>query len=64
MLYLWSILSFARLKTTLTTMAKERSCFHVVYVLSEELNRNDDWDGERGFIHLSIDKFLDKGVRR
>jgi len=38
--------------------------FHVVYALSDEVNENGNWDGERGFIHLSVDKYLESGVRR
>jgi Na+-transporting NADH:ubiquinone oxidoreductase subunit F len=45
-------------------LAQEHPSFHVVYALSEELNGNDEWDDERGFIHLSVDKYLEEGVRR
>lgn len=45
-------------------LAHEHPSFHVVYALSEGLNGNDEWDGERGFIHLSVDKYLEEGVER
>ena len=38
--------------------------FHVVYALSDELIENEAWDGETGFIHLSVDKMLEVGVER
>ena len=36
----------------------------VVYALSDPLEPHERWDGERGFIHLSVDKHLDPGVPR
>jgi Na+-transporting NADH:ubiquinone oxidoreductase subunit F len=45
-------------------LAKTHPNFHVVYALSDEMNENDEWDGERGFIHLSVDKYLEPSVRR
>jgi len=38
--------------------------FHVVYALSDALEPGEQWDGETGFIHLSVDKYLEPGVRR
>ncbi len=38
--------------------------FHVIYALSEELDENETWDGGTGFIHLSVDKYLEAGVSR
>ena len=35
----------------------------MIYALSDELN-GDPWDGETGFIHLSVDKYLESGVAR
>lgn len=37
---------------------------HVVYALSEPGPEDADWDGETGFIHLSVDKHLDRGGQR
>lgn len=45
-------------------LAQEHSSFHVVYALSDDLDENGDWPGERGFIHLSVDRYLETGVRR
>jgi Na+-transporting NADH:ubiquinone oxidoreductase subunit F len=45
-------------------LAKERPNFHVVYALSDELGEDEKWDGETGFIHLSVDKCLEAGVER
>ncbi|MFQ6034375.1 MAG: NADH:ubiquinone reductase (Na(+)-transporting) subunit F [Sedimentisphaerales bacterium] len=38
--------------------------FHVVYALSDELKPDEQWNGETGFIHLAVDKYLDSGRRR
>ena len=38
--------------------------FKVIYALSDELGPDEQWDGETGFIHLSVDKMLEAGVRR
>jgi Na+-transporting NADH:ubiquinone oxidoreductase subunit F len=45
-------------------LAREHPNFHVVYALSEEPGEDGEWDGERGFIHLSVDKYLGPGIRR
>lgn len=38
--------------------------FHVFYALSDELGPEEKWDGETGFVHLSVDKYLEAGVAR
>jgi len=38
--------------------------FHVIYALSDELKPEEKWDGETGFIHLAVDKYLEHGVPR
>ena len=45
-------------------LAQNHPNFHVVYALSEELTPGEEWDGETGFIHLSVDKYIVPGVRR
>jgi Na+-transporting NADH:ubiquinone oxidoreductase subunit F len=45
-------------------LADKHPNFHVVYALSEELPPEEVWHGETGFIHLSVDKHLQPGVRR
>jgi Na+-transporting NADH:ubiquinone oxidoreductase subunit F len=45
-------------------LAKKYPNFHVVYALSDKLGEDEKWDGETGFIHLSVDKHLEPGVRR
>jgi Na+-transporting NADH:ubiquinone oxidoreductase subunit NqrF len=45
-------------------LQEEHPNFHVVYALSDPLGPEEQWDGETGFIHLSVDKFLDAGVKR
>ena len=32
--------------------------------MSDPLEPDEQWDGETGFIHLSVDKLLDPGVAR
>jgi Na+-transporting NADH:ubiquinone oxidoreductase subunit F len=36
----------------------------VVYALSDALAAGEDWDGETGFVHLSVDKALQHPARR
>ena len=36
----------------------------VVYALSDPLRPGETWDGETGFIHLSVEKLLEPGVKR
>lgn len=38
--------------------------FHVIYALSDQLGPDEKWDGEMGFIHLSVDKCLEAGLPR
>jgi len=38
--------------------------FHVVYALSDELADGGRWEGETGFIHLAVDKYLEAGIAR
>jgi Na+-transporting NADH:ubiquinone oxidoreductase subunit F len=45
-------------------LAEKHPNFHVVYALSDELTNGDVWDGETGFIHLSVDKHLEAGIAR
>jgi len=45
-------------------LAAKHPSFHVVYALSDPLEPDEPWDGETGFIHLSVDKCLDPGVKR
>ncbi|MHC4510446.1 MAG: FAD-binding oxidoreductase [Planctomycetota bacterium] len=45
-------------------LERKHSNFHVVYALSDELGPEEKWDGETGFIHLSVDKCLEAGVAR
>ena len=45
------------------TLAEKHPNFHVVYALSDETN-GSAWDGETGFIHLSVDKYLEAGLPR
>ncbi len=48
----------------LEELAKRHPNFHVVYALSDKLGEDEKWDGETGFIHLSVDKYLEPDVRR
>jgi Na+-transporting NADH:ubiquinone oxidoreductase subunit F len=45
-------------------LSKKHPNFHVIYALSDELEEGEKWDGETGFIHLSVDKHLEAGVPR
>ena len=45
-------------------LAAEHPNLRVVYALSDELEPGEKWDGETGFIHLSVDRFLQPGVKR
>jgi Na+-transporting NADH:ubiquinone oxidoreductase subunit F len=44
-------------------MARRHPSFRVVYALSEP-RPGEEWRGERGFIHLAVDKYLKPGVNR
>lgn len=43
-------------------LSKKHPHLHVIYALSE--GNGGDWNGETGFIHLSVDKYLESGVAR
>lgn len=46
-------------------LSRKHLNFYVVYALSDELDENEQWDGETGFIHLAVDKYLTtKAVRQ
>jgi Na+-transporting NADH:ubiquinone oxidoreductase subunit F len=45
-------------------LSKKNPNFHVIYALSDELEEGEKWDGETGFIHLSVDKHIEAGVPR
>ena len=45
-------------------LARKHPNLHVVYALSDPLGRHEKWDGDTGFIHLSVDKYLEAGVKR
>lgn len=46
-------------------LAEKHPNFRVVYALSGPLRPDEKWDGETGFVHLSVDKFLtDPNVTR
>ncbi len=45
-------------------LARDQPNFHVVYALSEPDSAEGEWRGETGFIHLSVDKYLQPGVKR
>jgi Na+-transporting NADH:ubiquinone oxidoreductase subunit F len=45
-------------------LEKKHNNFHVIYALSDELGPDEKWDGETGFIHLSVDKYLEPGIPR
>ncbi|MHC4790207.1 MAG: FAD-binding oxidoreductase [Planctomycetota bacterium] len=45
-------------------LAQKHPNFHVVYALSDKLGKDEQWDGETGFIHLSVDKHLETGIKR
>jgi Na+-transporting NADH:ubiquinone oxidoreductase subunit F len=44
-------------------LQQKHPAFEVVYALSEA-HGDKQWDGERGFIHLAVDKYLEPGPRR
>jgi len=47
-----------------TKLAQQHPNLKIVYALSDSLGHDEVWDGEKGFIHLSVDKYLEPGVRR
>ena len=45
-------------------LARSRPNFRFAYALSGPVEPEEGWDGKTGFIHLSVDKHLEHGVRR
>jgi len=45
-------------------LAQKHPNFHVVYALSDKLGKDEKWEGDIGFIHLSVDKYLEAGLKR
>jgi len=48
----------------LEELAKKHPNLHIVYALSDELGPEEKWDGETGFIHLAVDKYLKDEAQR
>jgi Na+-transporting NADH:ubiquinone oxidoreductase subunit F len=48
----------------LEELAKKHPNLHVVYALSDELGPDEKWDGETGFVHLAVDKYLKDEIER
>lgn len=46
------------------TLERRHPNLHVVYALSDPLPDGETWDGERGFVHLSVDRHLTPGTGR
>jgi Na+-transporting NADH:ubiquinone oxidoreductase subunit F len=44
-------------------LGKEHPSFKVVYALSDPLQENEKWDGDTGFIHLAVEKYLKPNPR-
>ena len=45
-------------------LARRHPNFRFIYALSDPLGPEEQWDGETGFVHLSVDKYLEPGVER
>ena len=45
-------------------LAKAHPNLKVVYALSDPMPPGETWDGETGFVHLSVDKFLGQDIKR
>lgn len=45
-------------------LSKKHPAFKVIYALSDQLGEDEKWDGETGFIHLAVDKHLEKDKPR
>jgi len=45
-------------------LAAKHPNFHVIYALSDATESEEKWDGETGFIHISVDKHLELGIKR
>ncbi len=37
--------------------------FKIIYALSDPIEEGEEWDGDTGFIHLSVDKHLESGKK-
>lgn len=44
-------------------LADKHPGFHVIYALSDKLD-DQSWDGDTGFIHLAVDKYLKTNIKR
>ena len=44
-------------------LAKIHPNFKIVYALSDPIGENEVWDGDFGFIHLAVDKYLASGTK-
>ena len=44
-------------------IAEEHPNLKVIYALSDPLTDEEKWNGETGFIHLSVDKYLESSVK-
>ena len=45
-------------------LASKHPNFHVVYALSDPIEEGQQWDGDQGFIHLAVDKYLEPDSNR
>ena len=45
-------------------LSRRHPNLHVVYALSDPPDPADNWQGDRGFVHLAVDKYLQPGGRR
>ncbi len=45
-------------------LARRHANFHVVYTLSAPPDPQEQWDGETGLVHHSVDRRLESGARR
>ncbi len=45
-------------------LARKHPSFEVIYGLSDPLEADEQWDGDTGFIHLSVDKRLPESHKR
>ena len=44
----------------LRELPKKHPNLKIIYALSDPLGEDEEWDGETGFIHLSVDKHIEK----
>ena len=45
-------------------LARKHPNLRVIYALSDSLGPDERWDGDVGFVHLAVDKYLEPGVSR